>query len=693
MNRSIIYWKWYDETINGDLLSKIEDICKRTDIEMICIGLHWVELEFTNKKLLDAIKLCRDELHKRGRKIIIEVCPRKEGARFREMVADSPNNEIAYHLTPTEIKLDKRGKGEALVDTPRMMHYWRIMDKDKNQLLAAYSLSLYDQEALKELKANTNKNLDNINRVFESTSLDNVKDAVTISEKEVGTTLVEVDAGEEYADKTVVAFVGIPQPIPDLASDYLPDLFNEMIDAIEDIKVDGLMSDEWGYDIIFYTDGSEENDYYKKPEIYLKHLTYSDNFAKVYKDISGANLLEDILYFYYVEEGNLAKSISKVNSYHKAFRKIMRQNDEDMYEITKKRLGEEIFFGAHPTWWGNNYLQNFEGFKNGLYWWEAKRDIAQTDEIVIMPIRLSLAHKWASDIFYNMWYSMGTRDIKTYYRETWNNVRYGGRTHYLGYECSNEDVVLELYPEGMLESIEDMDAIVRTIDKYQKTGPDSRVLILFGMENSLNWFYDKNQGPEWYPRHKVFSTLLECVDKVFDKYLCDLVPTSEIENASLKIKDNKVTYGSQTYDAVVLLAPDSMNESCFTFLSKVDKSRLIVAGEAHVYDDGKDLRDRDKEILSSGKVLESLESSEEIIGILDEWDIATNKFDNGCVFQDGSLMFTSEGKEATNNPLRVKETYKNLTIDFEGEDMLYLHKEDGKYTPIYPKGILKLEEK
>ncbi|MDE6274771.1 MAG: hypothetical protein K2L87_06980, partial [Clostridiales bacterium] len=78
-----------------------------------------------------------------------------------------------------------------------------------------------------------------------------------------------------------------------------------------------------------------------------------------------------------------------------------------------------------------------------------------------------------------MWYSMGTRDINTYYVETWRNLRFGGRTHYLGYECPNEAVVLELKPQGMLESIEDMDARVRMYDGVVSQ-PDCKLLLLFG---------------------------------------------------------------------------------------------------------------------------------------------------------------------------------------------------------------------
>lgn len=667
-NKSIIYWKWEDSTLDSDLIAKIDDLCNRTEMSTVCIGLHWLKRRYHDQKVFDALSRCSEELHKRGRSVVVEACPRNEGAAFFEKFP----KDIGYVTTATEISLDSQGKGETVIDTTGIPHYWRMIEYEKPILLSAYTISKCGEY------------------LFGQDSWQHAEKVVTLLPKDDNSTIVSVQAGQSSAGKSVVAFVGIPQPIPDLASERLPELYEEMLNHLKNANIDGVMSDEWGYDVIIRMEEQDNIDK-KKPEIYFEHVTYSKDFAKRYEDICDGKLLEDLLYFYYQEEGCREKSIQKVNAYHKTFRTIMSKNDEDMYALAKQKLGADAFYGVHPTWWGNNYLQNFEGFKNGLYWWEAKRDIAQTDEIVIMPIRTALTHKWGCDYWYNMWYSMGTRDINTYYRETWNNVRFGGRTHYLAYECPNEAVVLELKPEGLLESIEEMDAVVRTLDPYQKASPDCRVLVLFGMENSLNWFYNDQAAPPWYPRHKILSTVLECADRIFDQYLCDLVPTSEIVNGSLSVKDGRVSYGTQVYDTVVLLAPDSLNKTCFLFLSQIDKSRFIVAGEAQEYDDGRRLTAEDCAILDSGKRIMDLFSPDEIISLLQQWNISTNRFTNGCVLQDGSLIFTAEGKYPVHNPLTVQETYQDLCVDFEGEDLLYLHQQEGKYTPIYQKGTCTLK--
>lgn len=659
-NKSVMYWKWEDETLRSDLLWKVNDLCDRFDLGSIFIGLHWIRHRFVDIEVQEALKLVTEEFHRRGVRVISEACPRNEAATFFETHPD----QIAYLTAAAEILLDGDGCGSAQVKTPMVSHYWRTIEHAKPCVLAAF---LVDKTGTGTYAAGS------------AAAADGAVSIAPCGE----TSLVSVNAGAEAAGKCAVVFVGIPQTIPDLASDAFGDFYARLLHTVKEAGVDGVMSDEWGYDIFLELEDAPSGG---RRELYLEHLTYSDRFGDCYRSQCGRSLKEDLLRLFYVEDGRRDLSIRCINAYHAAFRAIMRGNDETMYALCKKILGPDAFYGVHPTWWGNNYLQNFEGFKNALYWWEARRDIAQVDEIVILPIRTALAHKWGGNTWYNMWYSMGTRDIKTYYRDTWNNVRFGGRTHYLGYECPNEAVVLELKPQGLLESIEEMDARVRKIDCVQNTMPDCRVLMLFGMQNSLNWHYDGRVTPPWYPRHKVLTPVLQCADQVFAQTLCDLVPTTEIENGSLIADGGKVRYGTQEYDAVVLLAPDSMNAVCYSFLQKVDPSRLIVAGEAREFDDGTPLTEQCLAVLNSGIRLDSLQCAEEIKRILRGWGIADNRWSNGCVLQDGSLIFTAEGEKPIGNPLSVHVTHGGLRVDFEGEDMLFVYPADGKYTAISGSG-------
>lgn len=666
-NKSVIYWKWDDAAIESDLEGKIEDLCSRMDVGTVFIGLHWIKHRFHDKEVQDALRLCCRELHRRGIRLVSEACPRNEAAEFFEK---NPG-EVAYLTAATELTLDGNGHGETVVDTMQFPHYWRSTPQYAPVLINAF---LFEKTG---------------DNGFAEGSQRSARETVTMSAQDGNHTLVRVDAGAAWAGKTAAVFVGIPQPIPDLATNAFGDFYRGLVTSLQEVGADGVMSDEWGYDVIIkIEDPGDDPDFYKKREIYFQHITWSAGFARDYAAVCGRDLTEDLLRLFY--SGEPGESIGCVNAYHEAFRGIMRRNDEMMYDLCKEVMGPDTFYGVHPTWWGNNYLQNFEGFKNGFYWWEAKRDIAQTDEIVIMPIRTALAHKWGGDCWYNMWYSMGTRDIRTYFRETWSNVRFCGRTHYLAYECPNEDVVLELKPQGLLEQIEDMDSRVRLLDRVQNSMPDCRVLVLFGMQNALNWFYNDRSAAPWYPRHKVLTPVLECVDKIGQKFLCDMVPTTEIENGSLFADHGKARYGSQEYDAVVLLAPDSMKGSVYAFLEKLDPQRLIVAGGAERFSSGRPLTDRCKEVLDRGVRLDRFDAADEIMEILERWNIRPNRFENGCVLQDGSLVFTAEGKKAVGNPLDVEVVHEGISVSFHGEDVLFLKKDGERYLPVYPKGELLL---
>ena len=653
---SLLYWKWEEDTITNHFVERIDDMCERAGMDTIFVGLHWIERRLCDPEMIKALRFCADRLHAKNRRLVAEVCPRNEGAAFYECY---PDEGRAYLTTSTEVLLDENGAASVFIAAESIPHYWRMADGLPMKVIAAFLLQSCE------------------NYRFEGAAVRGDSFAELVPEN--GGVVLQVSAGSDFSGYTAVVFAGHPQTIPDLASPRLSEFYRSQLEQMAAAGLDGVMSDEWGYDVAFRVE--ERPDTPEKSELYFEHITWSAELARGY----AGDMTDDLLYMFYTKNGEESRSLRAVNSYHRVLRAVMRQNDEDMYAITKEILGQDAFYGVHPTWWGSSYLQNFEGFKNGFYWWEAKRDVAQTDEMVLTCIRTALSHKWGSPVCYNMWYSMGTRDINTYYRETWNNIRFGGRTHYLGYECPNESVVLELKPEGLLESIESMDRLVRRLDNVQKTAPDCRVLVVFGIQNALNWAYGEGFAPPWYPRHEVLYPVLECADKLFDKFLCDLVPTSEIENGSLTIEGGRARYGTQSYDAVVLLAPDSMAKSVFPFFSALDKERLFVCGEARIYDDACELSHDDAAVLD-GTVKLPPYDTDGIAAALDALGVPRNRFENGCVLQDGSMLFAAEGKLATGNPLSVHVKHNGYSVDFEGEDFLYLGFGKEGYHPLYAAG-------
>jgi len=651
-NRSLIYWKWDDNIFDGKLVEKIEDLCSRTQIGAVFVGLHWIKKPFDDPELISTIEIMCKELHKRGRKLYIEVCPRCELATFESLSSD------ACYLTGFyEHVLDEDGNGAFDIKSETLYHYWRTEKPGRGRLLSAFAINKTGEHT------------------YEDASLGVITDNATLSFGEIdeaGSTnaTVSISAGKENAGKTVVVFYGEFQAIPDIASPDLVKLFEHMLKSIAHIPIDGVCSDEWGYDVILKV---EKLTNYYHDVVTMRHISVSDHLASRYRQEGGGELYTDLFHMYYCSPETVAKSCAVRANYFNALRSIMAQNDQDMYRLSKATFGSEVFFGVHPTWWGSEDQQFFEFFKNGFYWWEARRDIAQTDEVVLMPIRTALAHKWGSPFWYNMWYSMGTRDINTYYRETWSNSLYGGRTHYLGYECPNEDVVLELKPEGMLETIEAMDSRVRILDKLQHTQPDCRVLLLFSIEAAQSW----PDGTTWHPpfdsNHNILRDSLRFAKELFADTLCDIVPTSEIRNGSLSVCDGKAVYGSQTYDGVIVLFPDLLEREYFTFLRSLDPSRLLVMGAGSRYSNGEAYTAQDHALATGVEV-----SVSKAIKTLENWNVPKNRSKHGVVYQDGSIIYSALGDKPTGNKLNINETLGGRIIDFDGEDFLFVSP-DGQF--------------
>ena len=690
MNQSIICWKWDDAAIEGDYLAKARELASRFHGDTVCIAAHWVKLPFNDPKLLECFRQCADYFHSIGKRLCVEACIRNEGEEFFKRYP----SERAWLSHMVEAVLDEDGNAAVTLDVEPVYHYWRISGQNGPEMvLNAWALeksgeACYAPGSCKNIKTCTTIEIKKEAPDNEAAQANAVCRQVNyggeIKEDEGhGTNTLVIQAGRENAGKTAVVMVGTPQPIPDLASEKLMDYYRIMLEAARDAHVDGVFSDEWGYDVILKI---EEVNPYDDNNLFLRHLSVSDAMDKAYsRRFPGYSLYEDLLHLYYAPLGQEEISVTAINRYISNLRGIMANNDQGMYKILKEIIGKDAFYGIHPTWWGSVDSLNFEIFKNGFYWWEAIRDIAQTDEAVIVPIRTALAHKWGSSIWYNMWYSMGTRDIKTYFRETWNNIRYGGRTHYHGFECPNEAVVLELRQPGLLEQLEEMDSRARMIEPFQTTSLDSRVLVLFGMEAVSNWRLCNKPHPNWAPQNVKLDQVLNTAAKLFDTLLFDLVPTTEIANGSLEFKNGHACYGTQTYDTVVLLMPESMDRSCYTYLSQLDPGKLLIYGEAHMYNDGEMLSGADKGILSGAAICEAaIPSPEQLAKDILSTGAEANRWENGCRFQDGSVIFTGSGEKNIGNPMELDCMIDGHHVRFAGEDYLFLHFKDRELRAFTP---------
>ncbi len=647
MNKSILYWKWDSDVLDPKIMAeKVRDLVSRTEIGNIFIGMEWIQEDFQGPRISAAFAQAIRLLHEAGRKVMIECCVRGEGEPFYRENPDEPS----YLATVYEGQAD--ANGVIRVPHEQVWHYWRKTgDHGEHRVFRVWrvekngSQGYSHGEELGEFSSRAVKTEDG----FE----------------------VEIAVPGAREGDTLAAAVGFPQPIPDLAHPKLIPYFRRMARHAAELGADGVFSDEWGFDVILKI---VQPNPYDDRQLNLRHIPYSKYMEARYQERYGEDLGRAMLDLFYAGSDRRRELVDR---YLRLLREICTQNEEEMYAVVKQELGTDAFWGVHPTWWGSVDKQNFEFFKNGFYWWDAKRDYAQTDEAVAYAIRTALAHRFQSPIWYNMWYSMGTRDIRTYYTESWNNLRYGGRTHYLGYECPNEAVVLDLRPKGLLESIEKMDKRIRLFDGVDSQ-PDCRVLLLFGFEAVSNWA-DIGLEIPWKPENPRLMKVLQTADQMFREVLCDLVPSYSVENGSLYINGNgKVQYGNQEYDAVIALYPNGMTEQANRFLRGLDPEKLILCGTENWKELG-------------AAVFPDVPPVGNLVAMLDCMNVPRNRWENGCKLQDGSAIFTGDGKLPVGNRLEVHVHLNGKTVDFTGEDALWI-RADGSHG-IFPAGKLTVDGK
>lgn len=342
------------------------------------------------------------------------------------------------------------------------------------------------------------------------------------------------------ADTKTMVICGFKHDYPDVFSPYLLPFQRDILKAYKGLKVVGACKDEWGFPPYFPR-------YFRSGYV---DYWYSDSFEAAYLQKTGRSLLADLFLMGAPQKGNEALRQNVINDYNDLVRHRNVEIETDFYNATKEIFGNDAFVATHSTWWP--YPDRIEMRKNGLDWWEAKRDIAQCDEVVPFAVRTSLAKKWGSPVWYNQYYK---NDL---HMQVWSSALAGGRIDYLDFT--------QLTGDGLIEAEKKIHLL-----NFVATAPlDCRVAVVFGYHSATNWakpHYD--------------DTGMQIADALWRAgYAADLIPSYEIENGSLKIDGKgKVEYGRQKYDAVVYYHPEHETETVRNFFNQTTDSKVFIRTE------------------------------------------------------------------------------------------------------------------
>ena len=343
---------------------------------------------------------------------------------------------------------------------------------------------------------------------------------------------------------------------PDVFAPHLLAFQREIVRQYADLPLAGVMKDEWGFPPDHTGNPGHDRYWYLKA------------FAETYVERSGGrDLVRDTLLMFAGEKGLERERQAAINRYRKLCRERNVAIENDYYRAGKEAFGPAAFVVTHPTWVPYPGSQEFR--KNGLDWWEAKRDIGQSDESTPYPCRTSLAKRWGYPLWYNQYYAPKP---DSYARELWADALSGGRLN-----------VHQLYPRRDMPSDERRLTLLRQrfmigmsrlrmLDFITRAPLDCPTAVVFGHACAMNW-----AGPS-YNRVGLEIASALCAGG----YSTDLMPSSLVSASALRIDgEGFVCLGPQRYRAVVLYQPEFGDKDELEFFVRAarGKSAVFLVGD------------------------------------------------------------------------------------------------------------------
>ena len=527
-------WFWFDkEFLPEGYKEYLDKVSSHSTFGLISASIRMHKRELTEESVHSQLKLAANYALQHGIGLTADLDVR---AARRYFEAHYPE-ELQEMLILREVNLSNEKTSNAVVKshdlndhyTGRTVHYIPL----KSQLLRVYAYS-------SDINGIDGKTLTDITESCQVKY--NSKDSIGIE-------LPKTNLNGVNKACILTSFTHLS---PDLFSPHLLSFQREIINRYRDIPLAGAFKDEWGFPISHDKTHTE--------------VWYSKFRAQDYaKRTNGRDLLYDCLLMKFGIQGKLSEQQKAINYFMIQSLERNHEIEDDFYKATKEAFGPKAVVLAHATWWP--FPSQFEYTKNGLDWWVATRDWAQTDEITPFGVRTALSKKWGSSVWYNMYYSSKVED---YPIALWTSVLGGGRVSFHPVYPStekNKNIHFDFLTKPLLIA----ESRIRLLNFISNAPLDCHVAVIFGHANTMNWAGSQFDDPG-----------MDLVSNLWREGIAtDLIPTSEIANGSLKVdKDGYVTYGKQRYDVAILYHPEFEGNTTGMFFSNpnLKSTRLIRLG-------------------------------------------------------------------------------------------------------------------
>ena len=377
-------------------------------------------------------------------------------------------------------------------------------------------------------------------------SVEDITARCHLTESASNRVVVAIPGDATAPGRHAAALVAFAHFTPDVFAPHLFEFQRAILQQYADVPLAGACKDEWGFPPCF--DGNPaHNDFW-----------FSRAHAATYKCVSrGRDLVRDCLLMSLGERGQERERQAAINLYQQLAWQRNATVEQGFYSAVKEVFGPSGIVATHPTWWPNPDLREIK--KNGLDWWAARRDIAQTDEATPFPVRTALAKKWNSPTWVNMFYSSKLADYES---SVWSAALGGGRLNFHPLYPSPHGLGLEITAGLLRSDLMRANARIRLLDYISRTPLDCPVAVIFGHAAAMNW-----AGPHF---NDVGLALTDVLWRAGQP--ADLIPSSEIASGALRVgKDGSLQYGPQRYAAAVLYHPEFESAETAAFARRLAK--------------------------------------------------------------------------------------------------------------------------
>ncbi|MGQ9607095.1 MAG: hypothetical protein ACUVTW_12905 [Thermogutta sp.] len=514
-------------------------------VNLLTVSIRAPEKEVTQQAVHDQIKQAAIYARSRGMKIAMDLCVRLARDAFRQAYPD----ELQEMLRLRETALRESGTVELGIASSDLGDHYTFNTTHyiplRGRLVRVYSY----------VRGPAGIEPDTVRDITESAC--KVKVA---SDREV---VVEIACGPETQGRHACVMASFTHFTPAVFAPHLIPFQREILEMYRDVPLAGACKDEWGFPPCY--DGCPAKDDY----------WYSTFRAEAYAERTGGrDLIRDFLLMTFGERGRERERRRAINHFMRMSTLRNGAIEDAFYRDVKEFFGPAAVVATHPTWYPHPDLREFK--KNGLDWWLATRDLAQTDEVTPYCVRTSLAKKWNSPVWVNMFYS---NDVKNYLPEIWSHALGGGRINFHPvYPLQGEHPYLERDRMLLRGELMRGDCRIRLLNFITQAPLECPAAVIFGHACAMNW-----AGPAYD------DVGLGVADELWRAgYPADLIPSTEIGGPALKIgQDGFVQYGPQRYRAIVLYHPEFEGEETAAFLRQAANGRtaLFRVGEwTHDFD-------------------------------------------------------------------------------------------------------------